>query len=302
MKKIGIAINDSKDWTAKALIESTRQKKIEPSVINLKNAAATIHLGVSYSANGTDLSELDALIVRDVGAGVFDGVSFRFDVLRQLAKEGVMVVNTPEAIQNAANKYYSTCLLAKADLPIPRTEAVQSTGDALNSIAEFGDAIIKPVFGYKGIGILRIKDGTACWSDKRETTTSIEKLINDMIRERGMLYIQKFITNPGRDIRAFVVNGNVIGAIYRTAPKGSWINNISQGGTAGRCVLSSELEELCIKAAETIGTVFAGVDIIEGPDDATILEVNGTPSGEGVYKAWGINAAEHIIDYITSRT
>jgi tetrahydromethanopterin:alpha-L-glutamate ligase len=300
--KIGIAIKDPDDWTAKALIDSARQKNIEPSVIDLKNAVTSINPGVCYNANGTDLSGLDALIVRDVGAGAFDGVSFRFDVLRQLENEGVMVVNTPEAIQNAANKYHSTCLLAKADLPVPRTEAVQSTGDALNAIAEFGDAIIKPVFGYKGIGILRIKDGTAHWPDKRETTTSIEQLINDIIHERGMLYIQEFITNPGRDIRAFVVNGNVIGAIYRTAPDGSWINNISQGGTAGRCVLSSELEELCIKAAGTIGTVFAGVDIIEGPDGATILEVNGTPSGAGVYNAWGINAAEHIIDYVTTRT
>ena len=300
--KIGIAIKDPDDWTAKELINSARQKNIEPSVINLKNAVTTIHPGVSYAANGTDLLELDALIVRDVGAGAFDGVSFRFDVLRQLEKEGVMVVNSPEAIQNAANKYYSTCLLAKADLPVPRTEAVQNTGDALNAIAEFGDAIIKPVFGYKGIGILRIKDGTAYWSDKKETTKSIEQLINDMISQRGMLYIQEFIMNPGRDIRAFVVNGNVIGAIYRTAPEGSWINNISQGGTAGRCILSSDLDDLCIKAAGTIGTVFAGVDIIEGPDGATILEVNGTPSGAGVYNAWGINAADHIIDYVTTRT
>jgi tetrahydromethanopterin:alpha-L-glutamate ligase len=62
------------------------------------------------------------------------------------------------------------------------------------------------------------------------------------------------------------------------------------------------MEELCIKAAGTIGTVFAGVDIIEGPDGATILEINGTPSGAGVYNAWGINAAEHIIDYIRTRT
>ncbi|MBN2488976.1 MAG: RimK family alpha-L-glutamate ligase [Methanosarcinaceae archaeon] len=300
--KIGIAIKDPDDWTAKALIDSARKKNIEPSVIDLKNAVTTIHPGVSYTANGMDLSELDALIVRDVGAGAFDGVSFRFDVLRQLEKEGVMVVNSPEAIQNAANKYHSTCLLAKADLPVPRTEAVQNTQDALNAIAEFGDAIIKPVFGYKGIGILRIKDGTAYWSDNKDTTTSIEQLISDMISERGMLYIQEFITNPGRDIRAFVVNGNVIGAIYRTAPEGSWINNISQGGTAGRCVLSSEMEELCIKAAGTIGTVFAGVDIIEGPDGATILEVNGTPSGAGIYNAWGINAADRIIDYVTTGT
>jgi len=298
MKKIGIAVTDPDDWTARALVNAAQQRNIEPSVINLHNADVMIRSDVGYSANGIDLSELDALIVRDVGAGAFEGVSFRFDILRQLEMDGTLIINTPEAIQNAANKYHSTCLLAKANLPVPLTEAVQSTGDALNAIAEFGDAIIKPVFGYKGIGIVRIKNGTAYGTDNRECPQSVEQLISDLLNEKGMLFIQEFIANPGRDIRAFVVNGNVIGAIYRTAPAGSWINNISQGGTAARCVLSPAQEEICTRAAETIGTVFAGVDIIEGTSQAVILEVNGTPSGAGIYNAWGINAADHILDYI----
>jgi len=79
-----------------------------------------------------------------------------------------------------------------------------------------------------------------------------------------MLYIQKFIENPGRDIRAFVVGGTAIGAIYRKAASGSWINNLSQGGSADRCVLTEEQKELAEKAALAIGTTFAGVDIMRG--------------------------------------
>ena len=45
-----------------------------------------------------------------------------------------------------------------------------------------------------------------------------------------MLYIQEFIENSGQDIRAFVVDGKVTGAIYRKAPQGWWLNNLSQGG------------------------------------------------------------------------
>ena len=29
-----------------------------------------------------------------------------------------------------------------------------------------------------------------------------------------------------------------------------------------------------------------------------ILEVNGTPSGKGIFDAWGINPAEYIMEYI----
>lgn len=298
-QKIGIAITNPSDWTATALVAAAKQRNITPITIDLQTAEVKIQHGVHYSANDTDLSELDALIVRDVGAGTLDGVSFRFDILRQLEMNGTSVVNTPQAIQNAANKYHSTCLLAQANLPVPRTRAVQSTEGALNALAEFGDAVIKPVFGYKGIGILRVKDNAAFYPNNEPRPEPIEQLIDELISEKEMLYIQEFINNPGRDIRAFVVDGSVIGAIYRTAADGSWLNNLSQGGTAARCVLSQEQEDICIRAAETIGTVFAGVDIIEGKDGAVILEVNGTPSGAGIYEAWGINAADKIIDYVT---
>lgn len=300
MQKIGIAITDSKDWTATALIAAAKQKNITPVTINLQTADVTIDHDVHYSANNNDLSDLDAIIVRDVGAGTLDGVSFRFDILRQLEMNGTLIVNTPQAIQNAANKYHSTCLLAQANLPVPQTRAVQSTEGALSALAEFGDAVIKPIFGYKGIGIMRMKDGTAFHPNNETRPEPIEQLIDDLISKKEMLYIQEFIKNPGRDIRAFVINGSVIGAIYRTAADGSWLSNLSQGGTAARCILSQEEEEICIRAAKTIGTVFAGVDIIEGPDGPVILEVNGTPSGAGIYEAWGINAAEQIIDYVTT--
>jgi tetrahydromethanopterin:alpha-L-glutamate ligase len=79
-------------------------------------------------------------------------------------------------------------------------------------------------------------------------------------------------------------------------------------------VLTEEQKELAEKAALAIGTTFAGVDIIEGfaekidkeieikpnqiEEKPQILEVNGTPSGKGIFDAWGINPAEYIINYI----
>ncbi|MGP8322077.1 MAG: tetrahydromethanopterin:alpha-L-glutamate ligase [Methanosarcinaceae archaeon] len=300
---IGIAITDPTDWTAIALIAAAKQKHLAPAIINLHNVDVKIQHGIHYNANDTDLSGLDAVIVRDVGAGTLEGVSFRFDILRQLEMNGTLVINTPQSIQNAANKYHSTCLLAQADLPIPSTRAVQDTENALNALADYGDAVIKPIFGYKGIGIVRIKDGIALQPNNKPCPEPVEQLIDKLITEKEMLYIQEFIKNPGRDIRAFVINGKVIGAIYRKAADGTWLNNLSQGGTAARCVLSQNQEDICIRAAETIGTVFAGVDIIEEKDDqdsAVILEINGTPSGAGIYEAWGINVAEKIIDYVTT--
>lgn len=326
MKKIGIVITDPDDWTARALINAARTKGFSPLFLDLRTAEVSIkttipNSKIHFKVGDFSLSELDAVIVRDVGAGVFEGVSFRFDILRELEAEGVPVINSPEAIQNAANKYHASYLLSKAGLPAPETVAVQDLGAALKAISRFGDSIVKPVFGYKGKDIARIRNGEVLFSDREAKSSSLEAVLEHLLSERGMLYIQEFIENPGKDIRAFVVNGTAIGAIYRKAAAGSWVNNLSQGGSADRCILTSEQRELAERASIAIGTTFAGVDIIEGfnkkngkensqinkenSEDISanescprILEVNGTPSGKGIFDAWGINPAEYIMRYI----
>lgn len=322
MKKIGIAITDPEDWTARALINAAKKKGFSPLVLDLRKAEVTISSGTSeppalFKAEGILLSDLDALIVRDVGAGSFEGVSFRFDILRELEAGGVTVINSPEAIQSAANKYHASYLLARAGLPVPETVAVQNVEAALKVISRFEDAVIKPVFGYKGKDIARVKNGEIQFSDRKTAPLPVEETLEKLLEEKGMLYIQEFIENPGRDIRAFVVGGTAIGAIYRKAAAGSWVNNLSQGGSSDRCVLTDEQKKIAERASLAIGTEFAGIDIIEGTeildenknkkvkDHASenkqgprILEVNGTPSGKGIFDAWSINTADYILEHL----
>ncbi|APH39051.1 tetrahydromethanopterin:alpha-L-glutamate ligase [Methanohalophilus halophilus] len=300
MKNIGILITDPEDWTTKSLIEATSNNRITPIPINLADAEVTIGTNITYHAGDINLQDLDAIVARDAGGGNGDGVIFRFDILRQLESCGIPVINSPASIQNAANKYHATYLLAEANIPVPPTKGVQDTESAMNTLASFEDAIIKPVFGYKGMGIYRIKNGQIIYPDGNMDDTPVRGFVSRMMNERGMLYIQKYIANPGRDIRAFVVGDEVIGAIYRKAEKG-WLNNLSQGGNTEKCMLEKEQEELCIRTCEKIGAEYAGVDLIEGKDGNMVLEVNATPSGAGIYRTWGINPAEKIIDHLMER-
>lgn len=301
MKNIGIAITDASDWTAAALAGSLRKKGIEPCVFNLCHADTRITKEIEYRVNGTDLAGLDAIIVRDMAAGRDEAVTFRFDILRQLENEGVLIVNPPSAIQNAANKYHSSYLFSKAGLPAPRTSAVQDADIAMEVLDSFGDSVLKPVFGYKGIGISRIKNGDIIRPDGTKDPGSARELVSSLLKEKGMLYIQEFVENTGKDTRAFVVDGKVVGAIYRKAAPGWWLNNLSQGGSAHRCTLTAEQNRICEKAADAIGAIYAGVDIIEGQDSCMLLEINGTPSGAGIYRAWGINVADHIVKAVMER-
>lgn len=301
MKKIGIVLTDKTDWTADALIQEARKRGFETVSSNLGKLETSIGKDIEHRAEMINLSELDAIIIRDMGPGTNDAHVFRFDVLRELKESGIIMVNSPAAIQNAANKFYASCLISKAGINTPETFVTQNIEPALKKLESWEDAVIKPVFGYKGIDIKRIKDNEVIGPDGTPEKTIVYELISNSINEKGMLYIQEFIENPGQDIRAFIVDGKVIGAIYRKAPEGCWLNNLSQGGTPRKCKLTKEQEEMCIGAAKAIGAVFAGVDIIEGDEECFVLEVNATPSGAGIYKSLNINVAEYIIDAIENR-
>ena len=280
---IGIAIADRNDWTADALVRSVRERGANPVPFRLSEIA-------SYMFNFAMIDRVDAVIVRDLGAGAFEEVSFKFDLLRILAKN-MPVINTPESIRNAANKYYSLHLLKKAGIPVPATVVTSDVDVAMDMLDRWGEAVSKPIFGYKGIGIRRFQSGSNHYDSNRET-------IEEILSERGVLYLQEFIPME-RDIRAFVVGDRVAGAIYRYARNG-WITNLSQGGTPERCLLDSEQEEACVLASRSIGTAFAGVDIAETDDGFLILEVNGTPSGRGIYEACGVDVTGDIVDYVIS--
>ncbi|MBN2111178.1 MAG: RimK family alpha-L-glutamate ligase [Methanosarcinaceae archaeon] len=298
MKKLGIAVTDPDDWTARTFIETANSKGLEALAVDLREAEAAIDKDRSYMAGGLDLRELDALIVRDMGAGTDDALTFRFDILRELEMEGMTVVNPPSAIQNAANKYHCSHLFSRAGIPIPGTRVVQDIETALRTLDHFQDAVLKPVFGYKGIGISRIKEGRIIRPDGTDSGDNVKGLLTSLLKERGMIFIQEFIENPGRDIRAFVIDGEVAGSIYRKAADGWWLNNLSQGGSPARCTLGDEQENICTRATEATGAVFAGVDIIEGPEGPRVLEINATPSGAGIFRVWNINVTEHIIDAV----
>jgi tetrahydromethanopterin:alpha-L-glutamate ligase len=280
---IGIAITDQNDWTARALARSVQRRGAEPVPFRLSEIA-------SYTFDFSTIGDVDAVIVRDLGAGAFEEVSFKFDLLRILEKK-VPVINTPESIQNAANKYYSLHLLKKAGLPVPETVVTSDVDVALDTLDRWGEAVTKPIFGYKGIGIRRFQSGSDLYDSNSDS-------IEEILSERGVLYLQEFIPIE-RDIRAFVVGDRVAGAIYRYAQNG-WITNLSQGGTPERCTLNSDQEVVSILASEVIGTAFAGVDIAETDDGFLILEVNGTPSGKGIYEACRVDVTGDIVDHLIS--
>jgi tetrahydromethanopterin:alpha-L-glutamate ligase len=287
--RIAIVVSDPQDWTAQALLASFSKKGIDAFFLNFSELAATINSGQSFSCSEIDLLNLDALLVRDLGRRGASDVAFRFETLQALQERGISVINPPQAIARAANKFATSRALHDAGVATPRTFVTTSFKEAEKALHDYKKAVSKPLFGYKGRDIVLLEDGIE---------TDVAQL-RSILETQGLVYLQEFIAlETPRDIRAFVVDGRVLGAIHRLAPPGQWISNLARGGRAVACPLTKELEELAARAASAVGTVYCGVDLLETGRGLTVIEVNGTPSGKGIFEALGVDVTGAIAGYV----
>jgi len=292
---VGIVVSDPSDWTAQALYQAFAGQSASVTLLDFSKLLALIDESSSFCSSGTDLLKLDRLVVRDLGRRGAQDVAFRFETLQHLQSLGLAIVNPPQAIARAANKFATSLALQRAGVPTPRTAVTTSSDHAAAILSEWGRAVCKPLFGYKGRGIHLLSSEE---SDGRGSSESEEMLSSIMDRD-GLIYLQEFIAHPEpRDIRAFVVNGRVLGAIYRIAPPGQWISNLARGGLASPCPLTPDIEELAARSSRAVGTAYCGVDLLETEEGHKVIEVNGTPSGKGIFEALGVNVADAIAGYV----
>jgi tetrahydromethanopterin:alpha-L-glutamate ligase len=287
--RAAILVTDPSDWTAQALLASFIRKGIDAFFLSFANLQASIDSGASFSCSGVDLLKLDAVLVRDLGRSGASDIAFRFETLQALRERGVHVINPPEAIARAANKFATSLALQAAGIATPRTVVTTSLEQAREALRDFGRAVSKPLFGFKGRDIFLLED---C------VQTDLSRL-ESILAAEGLVYLQEFIAlERPRDIRAFVVDGVVLGAIYRLAPPGQWISNLARGGRPEICPLTGDLADLACRAAKAVGAVYCGVDLLETAQGLCVIEVNGTPSGKGIFEALGVDVTEAMASHV----
>jgi RimK family alpha-L-glutamate ligase len=243
----------------------------------------------TISFGNVDLtSELSALFVRPIGRGSLDEIVFQLDILHTLSQEGVSVINVPSAIEKAVDKYRALELLTRAGIPVPRTIVTENVSEAVRAFESFGgEAIVKPVFGSRGIGAARISDIDVA-----------ERVFRTLRFYKHVIYIQEFIPHGTSDIRAFVIDGEVVSAMRRNSK--SWKTNVSRGATPTEFEPSQELRKIAVGAAKAIGCDIAGVDVMENGQSLIVNEVNSQPGWKGLQSITKVDIAGKIADHVIS--
>ena len=102
----------------------------------------------------------------------------------------------------------------------------------------------------------------------------------------------------GADLRALIVDGQVVGAMKRQGKEGEFRSNLHRGGTANIIQLSDDEENAALKAAKALGLAVCGVDMLQSSRGPLILEVNSSPGLEDIEAATKKDIAKSIIRYI----
>jgi ribosomal protein S6--L-glutamate ligase len=142
--------------------------------------------------------------------------------------------------------------------------------------------------GTQGIGVILAENQKAAKS-----------VLEAFLKLKANMLVQEFIKeSKGADIRAFVVDGQVVGAMKRQAKDGEFRSNLHRGGTASLIKLTTEEKATAIKAAKKLGLGIAGVDMLQSDRGPLIMEVNSSPGLEGIEGATGEDIAGKIIQYV----
>jgi RimK family alpha-L-glutamate ligase len=278
-------------WHTDELCRALATRGHSASILPYEGLVARLGGEAGLSSERVALLDADAVLARIIPNGSLEQIIYRVDALHWLEHRGVPVVNSPKAVERSVDKFYTTALLHQAGLPTPETVVCEGTAEAAAAVAEMGEAIIKPLFGSMGHGMVRVSDPDVAF-----------RVLRSLEQTRAVFYVQRAIAHPGTDIRALVVGGAVLGAIERRATDGGWRANVSRGAAVRPIDLPPAWAQLAVRAAAAVGGDYAGVDLLPSTDGRVyVLEVNGIPGWQGLQRATGIDVASAIVAHLEQR-
>ncbi len=274
-------------YSTKRLVEAAKKRKHDVEVINHTKCDIVIEKKnpvVLYK--GRTIENVDAVIPR-IGASVtFYGTA----VVRQFEMMRCFTTTESVALVRSRDKLRSLQILSRAGLGLPKTIFTNYSKNVEDIVEQAGGApvIIKLLEGTQGIGVIL--------AETKKAAESVMEAFNNL---QARVIVQEFIKEAGgADIRAFIVDGQVVGAMKRQGKEGEFRSNLHRGGSAEVIELTDEEETAALKAAKAMGLGIAGVDMLQSSRGPLILEVNSSPGLEGIEAATGKDIATKIIKYI----
>jgi len=213
-----------------------------------------------------NLGDVDAVFMRKDPP--FDRAYLYATLVLERARGKTLLVNDPRGLRDANEKLYALHFPAWT----PRT-MVTSNREMIHEFCREvgGVAMVKPLDGAGGMGVIQIKTG-----EKNA------RAIVDMLTHEGhrLAIAQEFLpTVTAGDKRILLLDGEPLGAILRVPRTDDYRSNIHVGGSVVPAELTEREQQMVTAIAPKLkedGLVFVGLDVI----GERLTEVNVTsPTG-----------------------
>jgi ribosomal protein S6--L-glutamate ligase len=285
--KIAILSRSPKSYSTGRLVEAGIARGHEIVVLDHLQCVLVIEQGRPHIYyKNKEVTGVDAVIPR-IGASVtFYGAA----VVRQFEMMKIFTAVESQALVRSRDKLRCLQLLAKAGIPIPKSAFAYSPKNVDDVIDQVGGipVIIKLLEGTQGLGVILA-----------ETRISAKSVIEAFLDVEVNILVQEFVKEAeGADVRVFVVDGQVVGAMRRKGAEGDFRSNLHRGGTSEVVKLTATEKAMAVKSVRHLGLGIAGVDMLQSKRGYVVNEINSSPGLEGIEKATGNDIAGKIIEYV----
>jgi len=267
-------------WEERSIIKALEDRDVNVSLIDVKN------MNLNLNNNNYDFG--------DISLQRSTGYYRNLHSTAYIEFTGNKILNNFYSTIITGNKMFTSLLLSKNNVKIPETFVSFNKETFLKSFTDdFNNkAVTKPVTGSWGRMISLLNDYYAAMD--------VSEYKDYMYPLYQINYTQEFVNDFNRDLRVFVVNDNVIAGIYRYNTSNDWRTNTALGGRAEKLDITPEIEEIALKASESIGPGIYGIDILESKNGYFVNEINGNTEFKNTVPATGIDIPGYIADYLIS--
>lgn len=241
------------------------------------------------TANRTvQLEDFDAVLMRQDPP--FDMNYITYTHMLEVIHPKTLVVNDPAEVRNAPEKLY----VLQYNEFIPPTLISRDPQRLSEFRDEFGDIILKPLYGNGGAGVFRLAHGD-------ENFASLMEMFTQSFREPFIA--QQYLSDVKKgDKRIILVDGEPVGAINRVPAVGETRSNMHVGGRPEATELTDREREICARIGPDLkrrGLIFVGIDVIG--DYMTEINVTSPTGIREVKKFGGADIAALVLDAIEAR-
>ncbi|MGH6859190.1 MAG: glutathione synthase [Phyllobacterium sp.] len=235
-----------------------------------------------------DLSEMDVVLLRQDPP--FDMNYITTTHMLERIHPKTLVVNDPAWVRNSPEKIFVTEF---PDL-MPETLITKDSREIAAFRKEFGDIILKPLYGNGGAGVFHLADGD-------RNLTSLLEMFGQMFREPFIA--QRYLKDVrAGDKRIILIDGEPVGAINRVPSETDARSNMHVGGRAEKTELTEREREICARIGPSLrerGFILVGIDVIG--DYMTEINVTSPTGIREVKKFGGADIAALFWDAVEAR-